>query len=80
MIVNTVCLSKLVLALPVICAQRSHAFARLPIGGFAFLYGGEKEEEMKLHIFFALIDLLILLAYPIVFIIAKTRQFLGFKR
>lgn len=35
---------------------------------------------MKLHIFFALIDLLILLAYPIVFIIAKTRQFLGFKR
>lgn len=35
---------------------------------------------MKLHLFFALIDLLILLVYPVVFIAAKMRQFLGFKR
>jgi hypothetical protein len=45
-----------------------------------FCYRGEQEEEMKLHIFFALIDLLILLVYPFVFIAAKTRQLLGFKR
>ncbi len=35
---------------------------------------------MKLHLFFVLIDLLILLAYPIIFVTAKARQFLGFKR
>jgi len=35
---------------------------------------------MKLYIFFALIDLLILLAYPFVFLAGKVRQFPGFKR
>jgi len=35
---------------------------------------------MKLHIIFALIDLLILLAYPFVFISTKVRQLWGFKR
>jgi hypothetical protein len=35
---------------------------------------------MKLNIFFMLFDLLILLAYPFVFILAKMRQILGFKR
>lgn len=35
---------------------------------------------MKLQLIFVLIDLLILLAYPIVFVMAKFRQFFGFKR
>jgi len=35
---------------------------------------------MKLKLIFALIDTLILLAYPIVFMTGKIRQFLGFKR
>jgi len=35
---------------------------------------------MKLYLLFALIDLVILLAYPFVFLLAKLRQFLGFKR
>ena len=35
---------------------------------------------MKLYVIFALIDLLILLVYPILFITAKVRQLLGFKR
>jgi len=35
---------------------------------------------MKLYIFFALIDLLIALAYPFLFIASKLRQILGFKR
>jgi len=35
---------------------------------------------MKLYIIFAMIDLLILLAYPIVFIVGKVRQVLGFRR
>jgi len=35
---------------------------------------------MKLYIIFALIDLLILLAYPFVFPAGKVRQLLGFKR
>ncbi len=35
---------------------------------------------MKLHIFFALIDALILLAYPFVFILAKARRLFGFRR
>jgi len=35
---------------------------------------------MKLYIIFALIDLLIVLAYPFVFILSKLRQILGFKR
>jgi hypothetical protein len=35
---------------------------------------------MKLYIIFALIDALILLAYPIVFVLGKIRQLFGFKR
>lgn len=35
---------------------------------------------MKLYVFFALIDMLILLAYPIVFMLAKMHQLFGFKR
>jgi len=35
---------------------------------------------MKLQMIFVLIDILILLAYPFVFIAAKVRQFLHFKR
>jgi len=35
---------------------------------------------MKLYIIFALIDMLILLAYPIVFVLGKIRQLFGFKR
>lgn len=35
---------------------------------------------MKLHIIFILIDLLILLAYPFVFVSGKVRQLLKIKR
>ena len=35
---------------------------------------------MKLYLLFALIDTLILLVYPFVFLSSKIRQFLGFKR
>jgi hypothetical protein len=35
---------------------------------------------MKLYVFFALIDMLILLAYPIVYALGKIRQLFGFKR
>ena len=35
---------------------------------------------MKLHIIFALIDLLILLAYPFVYLAAKLRRYFGFKK
>jgi len=35
---------------------------------------------MKLHFIFMLIDLLILIAYPFVFISGKVRQLLGIKR
>jgi|APDOM4702015118_1054815.scaffolds.fasta_scaffold80285_1 hypothetical protein len=35
---------------------------------------------MKLYLIFALIDTLILVAYPIVYLISKVRQFMGFKR
>jgi len=35
---------------------------------------------MKLYLLFALIDALILLAYPFVFLFSKVRQFMGFKR
>jgi hypothetical protein len=69
--------------LPVNCTQKPDAFARLPVeGGFAFLIFPPlvKEEEMKLYMFFALIDLLILLAYPFVFIASKVRKYFGFKR
>jgi hypothetical protein len=37
------------------------------------------EEEMKLYLFFVLIDLLILLAYPFIFIASKVRKYFGFK-
>ena len=35
---------------------------------------------MKLRLIFVLIDMLILLAYPIVFVVGKIRQLFGFKR
>ena len=35
---------------------------------------------MKLQLNFVLIDILILLAYPFLFLMSKMRQFLGFKR
>ena len=35
---------------------------------------------MKLQMIFVLIDVIILLAYPFVFVAAKVRQLLGFKR
>jgi len=34
---------------------------------------------MKLHIIFAFIDLLIILAYPFIFIASKVRKYFGFK-
>ena len=39
-----------------------------------------EEKRMKLHIIFALIDVLILLAYPFVFVSTKVRQLLRSKR
>ena len=35
---------------------------------------------MKLQLIFVLIDILILLAYPFLFLMSKMRQLLGFKR
>jgi hypothetical protein len=35
---------------------------------------------MKLYLIFTLIDVLILLAYPFVFLFTKIRQLFGFKR
>ena len=35
---------------------------------------------MKLYLLFALIDTLILVAYPFVFLFSKIRQIFGFKR
>ena len=35
---------------------------------------------MKLYLIFALFDILILLAYPFVFLFSKLRQIFGFKR
>ena len=35
---------------------------------------------MKLYIIFALIDVLIVVAYPIVYVLGKIRQLFGFKR
>ena len=35
---------------------------------------------MKLYLLFALIDTLILLAYPFVYVASKMRHFMGFKR
>ncbi len=39
----------------------------------------KKEAEMKLHLFFILIDAMILLAYPFIFIASKVRKLFGFK-
>jgi len=38
-----------------------------------------KEEDVKLHVFFLLIDILIVLAYPFIFIASKLRKYFGFK-
>lgn len=35
---------------------------------------------MKLNLIFALIDMLILLSYPIVYLLSKARRLFGFKR
>ena len=45
-------------------------------GSFAFCL----RREMKLYVIFALIDLLIVLVYPFVFIASKLRRFFSFKR
>jgi hypothetical protein len=42
--------------------------------------GTAKEEEMKLNMFFLLFDVMILLAYPFIFIASKARKYLSFKR
>ena len=34
---------------------------------------------MKLHMFFILIDIMILLAYPFIFIASKVRKYFSFK-
>lgn len=47
---------------------------------FRILIRFRKEEEMKLHLFFILIDILILLAYPFIFVASKVRKFFNFKR
>jgi hypothetical protein len=36
-------------------------------------------EEMKLYLFFVLIDLLIVLAYPFIFVASKVRKYFRFK-
>ena len=38
-----------------------------------------KEDEMKLNIFFLLIDILIVLAYPFIFVASKVRKLFSFK-
>lgn len=38
-----------------------------------------RQPEMKLYLFFALFDLLILLAYPIVYIVHRIRKMMGVK-
>ena len=42
--------------------------------------GGERNKEMKLYLIFILIDLMVLLAYPVVFLFQKLRKILDFKR
>jgi hypothetical protein len=42
--------------------------------------GTAKEEKMKLNMFFLLFDVMILLAYPFIFIAWKARKYLSFKR
>lgn len=41
--------------------------------------GMVEEEEMKLNMFFLLFDVMILLAYPFIFIASKMRRFFHFK-
>lgn len=60
------------------------AFARLPVRRFRVLnfptgMGMVEEEEMKLNMFFLLFDVMILLAYPFIFIASKMRRFFHFK-
>jgi hypothetical protein len=45
-----------------------------------FRMGTAKEEKMKLNMFFLLFDVMILLAYPFIFIAWKARKYLSFKR
>ncbi|MCK7526918.1 MAG: sugar phosphate nucleotidyltransferase [Ignavibacteriales bacterium] len=45
----------------------------------AFARERAKEEEMKLNMFFLLFDVMILLAYPFIFIASKARKYLSFK-
>jgi len=61
-----------------------NAFARLPMRWFRVLNFltnelERLEAEMKLNVFFFLIDVMILLAYPFIFIAAKLRKFFNFK-
>lgn len=44
-----------------------------------FYKGAEKEDEVKLYLFFVVIDVMILLAYPFIFIASKFRRFFNFK-
>lgn len=39
-----------------------------------------KEEEMKLNMFFFMFDVMVLLAYPFIFIASKARRIFNFKR
>jgi len=65
------------------CTQLPDAFARLPVWWcrvlFSLAMGRYKEEEVKLHVFFVLIDILIVLAYPFIFIASKVRKYFNFK-
>jgi hypothetical protein len=61
-------------------AWTPNAFARLPVRRFRVLIQYRKEEEMKLHLFFILIDILILLVYPFIFVASKVRKLFNFKR
>ena len=45
-----------------------------------FREGMDKETEMKLYMFFILFDVMILLAYPFIYIASKLRKFFDFKR
>jgi hypothetical protein len=41
---------------------------------------GGRNNKMKLYLIFILIDLMVLLAYPVVFLLGKLRKILKFKR
>ncbi len=43
-------------------------------------WGAGRSNQMKLYLFFTLMDALILLAYPIVFVISKARKIFKVKR